>query len=70
MEIDLGDSHARAVLAYVQLYDRNWDEAKLQLDAAVRQNPNDAHAVALAGELQFYLGNPQAALVACAKACV
>ncbi|WP_095813938.1 tetratricopeptide repeat protein [Mesorhizobium sp. WSM3860] len=68
VEIDPDDSHARAILAYVQLYERNWDEAKLQLEAAVRLNPNDAHAVALKGELQFYLGNPQAALVACAEA--
>ncbi|MBZ9673329.1 tetratricopeptide repeat protein [Mesorhizobium sp. ES1-3] len=68
VEIEPGDSHARAILAYVQLYERNWDEAKLQLDAAVRLNPNDAHAVALTGELQFYLGNPQAALAACAEA--
>jgi adenylate cyclase len=68
VEIDPGDSNARAILAYVQLYERNWDEAKLQLDAAVRLNPNDAHAVNLTGELQFYLGNPQAALVACAEA--
>ncbi|RWL44884.1 MAG: adenylate/guanylate cyclase domain-containing protein [Mesorhizobium sp.] len=68
VEIDPSDSHARAILAYVQLYERNWDEAKAQLEAAVRQNPNDAHAVALTGELQFYLGNPQAALVACAEA--
>ncbi|WP_181167512.1 tetratricopeptide repeat protein [Mesorhizobium sp. B2-6-5] len=68
VEIDPGDSHARAILASVQLYERNWDEAKLQLDAAVRLNPNDAHAVALTGELQFYLGNPLAALEACAEA--
>lgn len=68
VNIDSSDSHARAILAYVQLYERNWDEAKAQLEAAVRQNPNDAHAVALTGELQFYLGNPQAALVACAEA--
>jgi TolB-like protein len=66
VEIDPGDSHARTILGCVQLYERNWDEAKLQFDAAVRLNPNNADAVAWMGELQIYLGNPQAALIACA----
>ncbi|MFK0688825.1 adenylate/guanylate cyclase domain-containing protein [Mesorhizobium sp. IMUNJ 23033] len=67
VEIDPGDSHARTILGCVQLYERNWDEAKFQFDAAVRQNPNNADAVAWMGELQIYLGNPQAALIACAE---
>ncbi|WP_292074738.1 tetratricopeptide repeat protein [Mesorhizobium sp.] len=68
VEIDPGDSHARRILGCVQLYERNWDEAKFQFDTAVRQNPNNADAVAWMGELQIYLGKPQAALIACAEA--
>ncbi|TGP86377.1 adenylate/guanylate cyclase domain-containing protein [Mesorhizobium sp. M2D.F.Ca.ET.223.01.1.1] len=68
VEIDPGDSHARRILGCVQLYERNWDEAKLQFDAAVRQNPNNADAVAWMSELQVYLGKPQAALITCAEA--
>jgi adenylate cyclase len=68
VEIDPGDSQARTILGCVQLYERNWDEAKFQFDAAVRQNPNNADAVAWMSELQMYLGNPQAALIACAEA--
>ncbi|ESY89660.1 hypothetical protein X738_31585 [Mesorhizobium sp. LNHC209A00] len=68
VEIDPGDSHARRILGCVQLYQRNWDEAKVQFDAAVRLNPNNADAVAWMGELQIYLGKPQAALMACAEA--
>lgn len=67
VEIDLGDSTARTILGCVQIYQRNWDEAKFQFDAAVRLNPNNADAVAWMGELQMYLGNPQAALIACAE---
>lgn len=67
VEIDPGDSHARTILGCVQLYERNWDEAKFQFDAAVQLNPNNADAVAWMGELQIYLGNPQAALIACAE---
>jgi TolB-like protein len=68
VEIDPGDSHALTILGCVQLYERNWDEAKSQFDAAVQQNPNNADAVAWMGELQIYLGKPQGALVACAAA--
>ncbi|TIM22674.1 MAG: adenylate cyclase [Mesorhizobium sp.] len=68
VQIDPGDSHAHRILGCVQLYDRNWDEAKVQFDAAVRLNPNNADAVAWMGELQIYLGEPQAALMACAEA--
>ncbi|RWO30353.1 MAG: tetratricopeptide repeat protein [Mesorhizobium sp.] len=68
VEIDPGDSHAHRILGCVQLYERNWDEAKFQFDTAVRQNPNNADAVAWMGELQIYLGKPQAALTACAEA--
>ena len=35
--------------AFVQLYERNWDEAKSQFDAAIRLNPNNADAVAQDG---------------------
>ncbi|KRB22091.1 guanylyl cyclase [Mesorhizobium sp. Root695] len=68
VEIDPSDSHARRILGCVQLYERNWDEAELQFDAAIRQNPNNADAIAWMGELQVYLGKPQAALIACAEA--
>ncbi|MES0049277.1 adenylate/guanylate cyclase domain-containing protein [Mesorhizobium sp. M0053] len=68
VEIDPDDSHARRILGCVQLYERNWDEAKSQFDAAVRLNPNNADAVAWMGELQIYLGDPQAALIACGAA--
>lgn len=68
VEIDPSDSHARMVLGCVHLHERNWDEAKTQFDAAIRQNPNNADAVAWMGELQTYLGEPQAALKACAEA--
>ncbi|ESY65262.1 MULTISPECIES: adenylate/guanylate cyclase domain-containing protein [Mesorhizobium] len=68
VEIDSDDSQARRILGCVQLYERNWDEAKFQFDAAVRLNPNNADAVAWMGELQIYLGDPQAALIACGAA--
>ncbi|WP_095080342.1 adenylate/guanylate cyclase domain-containing protein [Mesorhizobium sophorae] len=68
VEIDPGDSNARRILGCVQLFERNWDEAKSQFDAAIRINPNNADAVAWIGELQIYLGKPQAALIACAEA--
>ncbi|MCA0049352.1 adenylate/guanylate cyclase domain-containing protein [Mesorhizobium sp. B283B1A] len=68
VKIDPDDSHARRILGCVQLYERNWDEAKSQFDAAVRLNSNNADAVAWTGELQIYLGDPQAALIACGAA--
>jgi adenylate cyclase len=68
VEIDPDDSHARSILGCVQLYERNWNEAKLQFDAAIRLNPNNADAVAWMGELQIYLGKPQETLTACAEA--
>jgi adenylate cyclase len=68
VEIDPNDSRARRVLGSVQLYERNWDEAKSQFDAAIRLNPNNADAVAWTGELHVYLGQPQDALTACAEA--
>lgn len=68
VEIDPSDSHARMALGCVHLHERNWDEAHFQFDAATRQNPNNADAVAWTGELQTYLGDPQAALKACAEA--
>ncbi|WP_348647074.1 adenylate cyclase [Mesorhizobium sp. NZP2077] len=68
VEIDPSDSHARMALGCVHLHERNWDEANFQFDAAIRQNPNNADAVAWSGELQTYLGEPQAALKACAEA--
>ncbi|MER8640168.1 adenylate/guanylate cyclase domain-containing protein [Mesorhizobium sp. M1365] len=68
VEIDPGDSNVRRILGCVQLFERNWDEAKSQFDAAIRINPNNADAVAWIGELQIYLGKPQAALIACAEA--
>ncbi|MER9331196.1 adenylate/guanylate cyclase domain-containing protein [Mesorhizobium sp. M0488] len=68
VEIDPGDSHARRILGCVQLYERNWDDAKLQFDAAIRLNPNNADAVAWIGELQIFLGEPQAALLSCGAA--
>ncbi|TGS16865.1 adenylate/guanylate cyclase domain-containing protein [Mesorhizobium sp. M2E.F.Ca.ET.209.01.1.1] len=68
VEIDPGDSHARRILGCVQLFERNWDEAKSEFDAAIRINPNNSDAVAWMGELEIYLGKPQAALTACAEA--
>jgi len=68
VEIDPDDSHARRILGCVQLYERNWDEAHMQFEAAIRRNPNNADAVAWMGELQIYLGKPQEALAACAEA--
>ena len=49
VEIDPNDSGARSALAFVQLYERNWDEAKSQFDAAIRLNPNNADAVCTDG---------------------
>jgi TolB-like protein/class 3 adenylate cyclase/Flp pilus assembly protein TadD len=68
VEIDPNDSGARSVLGYIQLYERNWDEARSHFDAAVRLNPNNADAVAWMAELHTYLGQPQDALTACAMA--
>jgi len=68
VEIDPNDAGARRILGSVQLYERNWDEAKSHFDAAVRLNPNMADAVLYMGELQFFLGKPQDALTACAEA--
>ena len=68
VDIDPNDSGARSVLGYVQLYERNWDEAQSHFDAAIRLNPNNADAVAWMAELHVYLGQPQEALTACAEA--
>jgi TolB-like protein/class 3 adenylate cyclase len=68
VEIDSEDSHAHRVLGAVHVYERNWEEAKSQLDAAIRLNPNNADAVAWMAELHMSLGRPQEALVACAEA--
>jgi adenylate cyclase len=68
VEIDPNDSAACSVLGYVQLYERNWDEAKILFDAAIRLNPNNANAVNWMAELHVYLGEAQDALTACAEA--
>ncbi|MDX8541458.1 adenylate/guanylate cyclase domain-containing protein [Mesorhizobium abyssinicae] len=68
VEIDPGDSHARRILGCVQLYERNWDEAERQFDAALQLNPNNADAVAWMAELHVYLDKPQVALTTCAEA--
>lgn len=68
VEIDPGDSRALSALAYVQLYERNWDEARRLFDAAIRLNPNDPNASIWVVELYIYLGEPQDALKACAEA--
>ena len=68
VEIGPNDSHAYSVLGYVQLFERNWDEAKALFDAAIRLNPNNADAVAWTGELHIYLGEPRDALTGCAEA--
>jgi adenylate cyclase len=68
VEIDPNDSGARDVLGCVQVYERNWDEAKSQFDAALRLSPNNADAVAHMAELDVYLGNPRDALAACTDA--
>jgi adenylate cyclase len=68
VEIDPNDAGARRILGSVQLYERNWDEAKWHFEAAVSLNPNMADAVMYMGELQFFLGKPQDALTACAEA--
>src|SRR4029078_7576367 len=68
VQIDPTDSEAHRALGYIQLFERNWDEAKLQFDAAIRRNPNNAGALACIAELQIYLGKPHNALTACAEA--
>ncbi|QKC85434.1 tetratricopeptide repeat protein [Mesorhizobium sp. NZP2077] len=68
VEIDPNDSDACSALGYVQLYERNWDEAKSLLELAIRLNPNNANAGIWLAELYIYLGNPQDALTACAEA--
>ncbi|MER9141824.1 tetratricopeptide repeat protein [Mesorhizobium sp. M0871] len=68
VEIDPNDSDACSALGYVQLYDRNWDEAKSLLELAIQLNPNNANAGIWLAELHIYLGNPQNALTACAEA--
>jgi TolB-like protein/Flp pilus assembly protein TadD len=67
VEIDPNDSFACSVLGYVQLYERNWDEAKSRFDAAMRLNPNNATAIHWLAELYVYLGRPQDALMASAE---
>jgi TolB-like protein/class 3 adenylate cyclase len=68
VKIDPSDSRARAILAYIQLHERNWDEAKSHFDAAIRLNPNDANAVAWMADFYVFLGKPQDALAACIEA--
>jgi tetratricopeptide (TPR) repeat protein len=68
VEIDPNDSEARSALGYVQIYERNWDNAKLLFDGAIRLNPNNADAVARMAELYIYLDKPLDALAACAEA--
>lgn len=62
VQIDPNDSSARSALGYVQLYERNWDEAVSLFDAAIRLNPNNVNAGIWKAELQIYLGKPQDAL--------
>ena len=56
LEIDPNDSGALSALAVVQVYERNWDEAKSLFDAAIRLNPNNADAFGWMAELHVYLG--------------
>jgi tetratricopeptide (TPR) repeat protein len=68
VEIDSNDSVARGVLGYVQIFERNWDEAKSQFVAAIRLNSNDFFAHAFMAELYAFLGEPEDALKFCAEA--
>jgi TolB-like protein/Tfp pilus assembly protein PilF len=67
-EIAPSDSGARSTLGYILLYDRRWDEAELQYDAALRLNPNNADALAEIAYFYVMNGKPKEAVEASAKA--
>jgi TolB-like protein/DNA-binding SARP family transcriptional activator len=67
-EIAPNDSVAHSTLGYILLYERRWDDAELQYDAALRLNPNNADALADIAYFYVMNGKPKEAVKAAAKA--
>ena len=67
-EIAPNNSVAHSTLGYILLYERRWDDAELQYDAALRLNPNNADALADIAYFYVMNGKPKEAVKAAAKA--
>jgi TolB-like protein/cytochrome c-type biogenesis protein CcmH/NrfG len=64
--LDPGDSGARWVLAFVLLYERQWEESTKEFEISLRMNPNDADAWAIFADLKVMEGRGAEA-VACVE---
>jgi adenylate cyclase len=56
------------VLGFILHYERRWEEAEFQHDAAIRLNPNNADALVAMLYFQVSIGKPQEALQTFARA--
>ena len=62
LELDSHDSLAHAANGFVQMMAGNDEECVVQLDLAIRINPNDAEVLHWMGFIHAYLGRPQEAI--------
>lgn len=60
--LDPTDGQCHRVLGYVCLYRREFDEAALQFERALKLNPNDSHTIVTKAWLLAYEGHPEQAL--------
>jgi TolB-like protein/DNA-binding SARP family transcriptional activator len=67
-EISSKDSTAHSTLGYMLLYDRRWNDAQSQYDAALYLNPNSADTLADIAYFYVMNGTPEKATQATAKA--
>jgi tetratricopeptide (TPR) repeat protein len=66
--LDPNDPFAHSVLAYVFEYERKYDEASAQLEAALRIDPNHADTYAMRTDLLVMEGKPLEAIQSMARA--
>ncbi len=57
--IDENDVEANRILCEWEMFEGNWDKARLHQERAYVANPNDPRLVAQRGELLTWLGNPE-----------
>ena len=68
VELAPGDSGAHWVLAFVLLYERQWDESAKEFETALRLNPNDADAWSNLADLRVMEGRGTEAVACVEKA--
>lgn len=66
--LDPNDPFAHSVLAYVLEYERRYEEAAIQLEAALRVDPNHADTYAMRTDLLVMEGKPLEAMQSMARA--